>query len=60
METLIYTAIGFLVVVFVIRRFIVKSHTRQELLLEKLRKARKENQYLVNRTRKLLEETDHE
>lgn len=60
METLIYMAIGFLVVVFVIRRFIAKSHTRQEILLEKLRNARKENQSLVNRTRKLLEETDHE
>ncbi|MAI65191.1 MAG: hypothetical protein CL600_09995 [Alteromonas sp.] len=60
METLIYMAIGFLVVVFVIRRFIAKSHTRQDVLLEKLRAARKENQSLVNRTRKLLEETDHE
>jgi hypothetical protein len=60
METLIYMAIGFLVVVFVIRRFIAKSHTRQDVLLDKLRAARKENQSLVNRTRKLLEETDHE
>lgn len=59
METFIYMVIGFLVVVCLFKKFVDKSHTRQDVLLEKLRAARKENQNSVNRTRKLLKETDN-